>query len=494
MIVFSTICAVGGYVRLHDLSEWSLSSDDLQHLDVAACSWREEYCPWAGSISHPKLYHYFLGRCLSLFGSQSALGLRSISLGSGVMSIAAAYALGRTVTGGPWLGLLGAYLVATSPILIEQSGTLRNYSLLIMLLLWLYVVIVREPLTPRRAAMSFVLMTAACMTHHSAALVIPAFLLAVLPGTFHREKHCRPVVAAWFLANLGLIVLVSQMAARFSYHTNSFFERLYAHAGGSLAGIGSVAVAMFKDFYGTAGACVLLPLFLPGLFLLARNQQWSWLIVAVVPYVTAIGASLMKVYPWTPGRHAIFLFPATLVPILFFFSALSQRAWGRFVLSFLVSMSLISQFVPAWSVFPAGTRRKKPDEFGLKLSEVDAVSAAFQSGRFTDRVLLVDEESFGAFDRASRVRGSWSLVLPREQRILPLRGLWALSDPQSQLCPSLTTLRQSAQGPLAAYVIISGRPLLSGKSEVLEGIPGCFTVDKEERISESFLVVGVRVP
>ncbi len=117
-------------LRLHRLGDKSVWWDE----GLAAWTARQSLAAtanWTAHDVHPPLYFWLL-HFWRLFSGDTEFGLRLLSVLIGVLTVAAAYLLGRTV-GGRHPGLLAALLMAVSRFDITWSQEMRMYALAALL-------------------------------------------------------------------------------------------------------------------------------------------------------------------------------------------------------------------------------------------------------------------------------------------------------------------------------------------------------------------------
>ncbi len=121
-----TLLLVGFFLRVHRLGDKRVWWDE----GLAAWTARDTLAAtahWTAHDVHPPLYFWLL-HFWRLAGGDSEFGLRLLSVMIGVLTVAAAYLLGRLV-GGRKVGLLSALLMTISRFDIAWSQEMRMYAL-----------------------------------------------------------------------------------------------------------------------------------------------------------------------------------------------------------------------------------------------------------------------------------------------------------------------------------------------------------------------------
>jgi 4-amino-4-deoxy-L-arabinose transferase-like glycosyltransferase len=152
--------------------------------------------------STPPLYYLLTWAWVRLSGDHSAVALRMVSLLAGSVTVPVSFlALRRFV--GSRLGLVAAWLVGISPLLVEYSIYARSYAVLVLMMLlslWAVGAVLERASWPRW--MLWGLAAAACLwTHYFASFLVIAeatVLFVKLPRERARLLVCSAGVAASF--------------------------------------------------------------------------------------------------------------------------------------------------------------------------------------------------------------------------------------------------------------------------------------------------------
>ncbi|HKX19439.1 MAG TPA: glycosyltransferase family 39 protein [bacterium] len=126
-----TIILVAMTLRLYAIAASGVWTDEAFSIWVAEKHTVLDIWHWVKTLDDiPPLYYWVLHFWLRVGTSEAAL--RLLSALCGVLTVLLAYAIGR-VAGDPRLGLIGASLVAISPVDVHYSQEIRMYSLLPLL-------------------------------------------------------------------------------------------------------------------------------------------------------------------------------------------------------------------------------------------------------------------------------------------------------------------------------------------------------------------------
>ena len=197
------ILALGLGLRLWMLFSQSLSSDEVYEIGLASQPVR------AIVVSHdgfPPLYHLLAHAWLRL---GDPLSLRLLSVGLGMLTIAALWQLGR-LAGGERCGLVTAFLLAVSPVHVWFSQEARAYALyfcLAVATIWLFYRAWASD-RPRDWALYVVAAVLAAYTHYYSALLVATLLVSVAIEARSRGDLRRLLGPHVLIAVLALPALV----------------------------------------------------------------------------------------------------------------------------------------------------------------------------------------------------------------------------------------------------------------------------------------------
>ncbi|MCX6103517.1 MAG: glycosyltransferase family 39 protein, partial [Proteobacteria bacterium] len=179
--IFTPLCllalmGLAAFIRGYDLDRYYFTGDEALHL-ILAKIFDGDWVSFCTRESHPPFYYILLKKYMEVFGVESRLGLRLISLISGVMTVGVGFLVAHRISANRCVGLLGAFLLVTAPLLIDQSQQLRGYALLILLLFVLVFLLIKREFSWLTLMTSILVTGLACSTHYSAAVFIGATFL-----------------------------------------------------------------------------------------------------------------------------------------------------------------------------------------------------------------------------------------------------------------------------------------------------------------------------
>jgi len=282
-------------------------------------------------------------------GFHGEIGLRLLPLLFGLAQIPLAWVLGRRI-GGRSFAALFAFLVATSPILIEFSQEVRPYSMVVVLALvqmWVYLLLL-ERATALRWAGFVLVAVVGVYTHLHYWLFLAGFALS-----FWRERRALPLWKGWgtlgaavllYLPNLpNLMIFAAKRGGSYSLHLPSAFPKL----------LGAVTVGFNYFALGDQGTgrpmgladvqrnwLLALLALIPAAILLwslvrlhARSRRTSTLLLchelSTVPVLLAFVASAVTGEYWLQPKYLIFVMPPVLLFIAIAFRAIEPRLLRR---------------------------------------------------------------------------------------------------------------------------------------------------------------------
>lgn len=322
LVVLVMLTAVGIYVRLAGLAEWHFSGDEIWHLEhareqtVAAVVGRAY-----AKDAHPPLLYILLHFLTQL--SLDTMWLRLVALLPGCLLIPAAFLLGRELGKGVPAGLTAALLVATGFELIVQSQILRQYSLLLLLLmvlLWAWLMVMQRG-SRVHLGLYFAVGFLAMGCHYSAAIALAALGLVGL--FFPRFSMPLPRRWVWIGGHLALATFLglqarSYLASRGTLFPDEFQYMMRWMAEGPTGIIGPLAHLQHLFFPWDAGLAGLLWIVVAmGFWALVRHRRWDLIVLTVAPIALHVVLTLAGLYPFAVYRWTLYLVPFMLVPIAF---------------------------------------------------------------------------------------------------------------------------------------------------------------------------------
>lgn len=195
LLIFLGFC-----LRVATLSDESVDGDELFSRRVALLPMQQSLDAIRNDLVHPPLYYVLLKSGTEIWGA-SALGIRLWSLLFGVATLALVAAIGTTLSGGPYAGLVAAAILAVNQDLIFYSQQARSYSfytfLVMLLALW------TSAVTNRKKGQQTWLWAAGCVlmillvyTHYVAALYVFSAVVAIVLCNVPRRTKALAVLTS----------------------------------------------------------------------------------------------------------------------------------------------------------------------------------------------------------------------------------------------------------------------------------------------------------
>jgi hypothetical protein len=304
-------------VRLHNLADDSLWSDEILTTEVADRGW----VAFEGRRDHPGLYFLITAGFYETFGD-TEFSVRLSSLIWGILAIPLMILAGRTL-GRTSIGLWAALLLALSPFHLRYSQEARMYAQLmtfsLLSFIFLYWVLKRP------GWKNWLLFTFATIlnlyTHYGALLVLvsQSFLIAIW-ALDHLIKGQRKQLLWLIYSALLVILLYLPMIPR-------FFESLPFNVGAQTqTGTGAWVPFIIwienaiRDFgmFDPGRAILLLSICTLGLVLLAFDKKWfdlSWILTGLLFPLGLI--YIFQVARGAYSRYIIYLLPFYLLPVAY---------------------------------------------------------------------------------------------------------------------------------------------------------------------------------
>ena len=209
------VLLIGAGLRLTALDAQSLWNDEGNSLRLAQRS-VPDLIDAAGRDIHPPGYYLALKGWIVLAG-ESETGLRTLSALQGLLTVAVAIGLGRSLFG-PSEGVIGGLLVALSPFAIDYSQETRMYAQLALLAVtsmaifvrWLAAYADRSPRPRLALGFALALVNAAGLYTHYAfpfTMATEGVLLVAWLFAHRREPVARRVLGGFVALNLLTLVI-----------------------------------------------------------------------------------------------------------------------------------------------------------------------------------------------------------------------------------------------------------------------------------------------
>jgi hypothetical protein len=373
-LVLASVVLFGVWLRFWNLSEWAIGGDDAIHSIIAFRKSALDTLMYSIKFeTHPPLKYVMLYGVIK-YVSASPDVIRLIGAISGILLMPAMYVLGRTLMGRTAAVFL-LLATALSPTIIIQSQNVRAYSLCQLALVVAMVVAWRYMHHPKikKLALYFAMLVLAVLMEYAAILPAMAMGITLLCVMGYQQKKITPHLEVILVGHaLVLMVWSIQLGTYLNFRSHLQPHNISYVAHGFITSLGSLGTVLPKvtsGFLMVAKNPLYYPftgLFLIGAALLTKERNYRVLLYVVSAFALAIVASVLKKYPMTDTRHAMWLMMFTyLLPAYFF----------------------------QWSMDM--TRKKKMVQYVLLLivSALPFSNAALHEGRF----LTPDFYRFGAY-------------------------------------------------------------------------------------------------
>jgi len=483
------IFLLGSWLRVSGLNEFYFWGDETFHINLIP-KLDEGFFPSARYNWHPPLFVLFLKYVILLLGIEKPIYFRMVSLVAGILTIGLGYLWTKQITRNSPVALFTAYLIATSPMLIEQSQLVRGYSLFlcfIFLYLWLCSF---NSLKGLSYVICLVTTCLAAATHYSFLLLQPGLFILALPKV---SAHTRWGV---IIRRVGLIVTHIVCAIVSIYFIkqfpkggpDAFVQGLTSNfVGGHLfVSVWSAIEHLWKMFFGTQllGTPLFTVLFFAlGLLLLFRSKKYVFLAFSISPYLIGILAAITKSYPLTGGRHCIYLFLPTLFAMIICMDSLFKRKPFALVGVFLIICYY--QLRNPMTIFNPNNNRWSFGEGSYSFKDLSPLSTAIRLKVFLDRPIIVDERDGHSIQMEKIFSPSWSLFESSIQDYF-FCGYLDIEDNQ-KLCTCLSKAIESKKTRKFYILYSKWGPRLPKPLKSTE----CFQTTRMFKLSDYFIVSEV---
>jgi len=358
--------------------------------------------------------------------------LRSISLTSGLLSILFIYFFSQKLFNKKILACLAAFLIATSPLHIEQSQLIRVYPLALLFLILLYSFFLGSDYNPTRLFWMSCLYLLLIFTHFSGLIYFPLLILCFCLA-LRRNVGCKLLfnLLLTFSASL-LIVLFSNQAPEGLRlgHISGLF--------GQSSNLKDLVIRfsnLFKGFLGDQRGTPFLGFFLffIGSFSLVQRKRFFIFTVLWAPFIFSIFLHCLGFYPITNGRHSLHLYPAFLLLVLFGCDYVLNRS--RFLFLFFLIILVFFQFRSSQSIYHPDRNRWRFGEGSPKFSFFSEASRIIRSGDLSAYPLALDGGLFNSVKMESEIRPAWGLFYTSDQKFSYCS--WGATDNETEICKCL---------------------------------------------------------
>ena len=374
--ILVALMVAGLVVRLWNLDLWLPDTDSILHMGFGKSKSLAATLENSARDTHPPLLYviYFMLDCAGWLSLESA---RWVSILPGVLVIPAGYVLAVEVTRNQLSGVLMAVAMTLARIVVLQSQMLRQYTLMLFLVMLAVIFMLRHLRTgSMRHFIGYAVTMFLALASMYAAVFITAATGLIGLATWILRKE-RLMALSWGAAHVILAFSLWLMIRR-------LFLRAAGKSGGHtsesmLESIGQLPgrlLTLQQDllFSGEAAlpALVLL-LFGAGLLWTVRERSWTSFALILIPIILNIVLALMKFYPLSQHRHGIHLViplclgSACALPLLQ--SVLPLRA-GRAAGTVVIMLWLVN-YATSSGLSPDSWRERSWWEFSYRQADVD---------------------------------------------------------------------------------------------------------------------------
>jgi hypothetical protein len=469
-VVFAGVLSIfllGSFVRLYGLEKYYFWADEAVIL-LLSKSLSFNVLNHLRQEPHPPLYYFFVKLIMLVFGVNKPLLLRSVSLLSGVLTILVGYFFGLRLAGKKSVGLAISFLLATSPLCIEQSQVVRGYSLFLLWLLLLHSILLREPFRKTDFYLSCTFMLLATMTHFSLVVLFPALFVVGMFKVRQIDRGAWRYQVIWVLvfALCGGLVLIGKLVAPQNLLTGHISGLHAVFREGPWATT-QETIKIWTGFFGAPmrGLPILAILsMVVGSCLMAFNKKWSHLILFLGAYASSALLAQAGVYPLVAGRHSIVLLVPTLLPVLWTFWFLAKKEQN--ILGIVILVLLFFQLRAPKNIFKPDDNRWSLGEGSPKLENLQAVSDAIKLGVFKERPILMDWGKYVCVLLERSLKPSWAMLSTETQAFESCS--WGAFSSEEGMCNCI-------RGPVH----------VPGKAHALLMTAGAWEMDQAKLLAES---------
>jgi len=409
---------LSGYLWVWDLGTHYFTQDNALHLSV---SWN--ILKTFRADGHPPLYYILLKGVMSVFGVDSPLVLRSVSLVSGFLAVLVVFFLGKNISKSKSVGFVTAFLLATSPLFILQSQVVRQYSLLVLFLFLILLFFQKDQFKLSDfLKVSIILFLAAC-THYSYVMFLPPVLvLGLKKANFASSYSKRRYIKVFWTASVFSVATFSfLMLSSFGWSPSKkmssyggHIENLGKKVDRNFLEIGPTLWELVRNIFGRNEIWVILILIFIGTVLLVKDRKKDLLIMFWGPILTGTCLSLIHRYPLTTGRHSIYLIPVFFIPLIWALKWISEKK--RWALSAVFLLILVTQFFEKTIRYDIQKSRSQVLwELGPRFSEVSQLSE--ELSRDSIENIIFDWDLGLSWQMESLLNPSWAILVELKKPI-----------------------------------------------------------------------------
>lgn len=412
---------LGFFLRVYRLADKNIWWDEgwslwLAKQDFVAIALR------TAADEHPPLHYWMLKVWIAVFGSSAYAG-RYLSVIFGMLTIALVYRLGKSF-GISWVGILAAFILATSRFHIWWSQDIKNYTPSIFFAfaaVWFALALTRDeepetgnaprskPQLARLLILYAVCSALALFTHYLAALVLLALNIYTL--TILRHASRRAILYRWLVPNLLAAILFAPWLALYLQYAQPWAAAPAFDFGLFLKLVATVlplgVTTDIDNYLWLTGAFGILALLGCAWAFVSRGSQARkpprpyglFALIVLIPAVLIYALSLTPAAIFAPkiqARYLVILAPAHALLVALGIAYLSRRSRVIAACAFL--------FVLASSAFVLRdyyTERRLTDEYATLANTINSFV------RQGDLVLLDTDQEWPTFLYYLRAPVDW---------------------------------------------------------------------------------------
>ncbi len=444
--IFTPLCllalmGLAAFIRGYDLDRYYFTGDEALHL-ILAKIFDGDWVSFCTRESHPPFYYILLKKYMAVFGVESRLGLRMISLISGVMTVGVGFLVGHRISASKCVGLLGAFLLVTAPPLIDQSQQLRGYALLILLLFVLVFLLIKREFSWLTLMTSLLVTGLACSTHYSAAVFVGATFLVgnlrIYESIVHRKKLASII---WNVSHLCFFSGVYYLGSRYPVLMKD------THVGPPNArGVQKVIETLFdisEMFFLSTGSKIpwlFAVIIVMGIVVLVKTKRLSLLLLTIVPFCGAILLAQLQIYPLIAERWSIYLILPMWISVIVFLGAVAKKN-KIFVLLFSV-VFLFCQWTGYENIYYQKSNLRHPlGIYSITLAEMQMVAKDLLSATFPDKNILVSQEMFLSVEMETLLKPKWAMFVHEPEKILSC-DKWGAIETDDKFCECISNVKK----------------------------------------------------
>ncbi len=489
--LFPLLCLVI-YIWVWGLEDFYFVLDNAIHLVLAKeAGWN--VVEHLRREPHPPLFYAILKLFMEIFGTRNPLMLRACSLLAGILAVVVSYFFGKKLTGSHWVGFVVAYLLVTSPLVTSLSQALRNYSLLLFLLLSIFLCLQEEkPVLKHWIVLAFLILLST-FTHYSSILLLPSYLFLFFskPITkWHKIKQ-SPLQLVWvffLIANAFLTYGMVMIRPDSTSGEDTHIASLKSVVGQDIFRLGPVLWFFLKEVFGNNTSWLVACLGGWGFIRLIVERKRDLIILTVGPVLIGILFSLTNSYPMTSERHSIYLVPSILIAIIWGLKWFKIKNSASIAIIF--ALILGTQFFSDFNVYKIKRDRDgRFFELGPRFSELKSVkSKLMQNG--PNETIIFDASFYSGIWMEKILKPEWSIFLDVPQKLESSPIWFGINEPKGRFCTSIQKLTKEYNR--TKFLLFLRKEQTSSFRKYALADNHCYQIRDEIELSPNFVIVPLK--